>query len=150
MSRTQYPVSLELIGDGSDFRVRASVSLERALADNAHLGALLDCIETDYIITLSAAKFALNCARRTRRRNRHAWWCAGRLISDFLSRLASRDLYLLRQTATLAAHLGVSVGTLYRILAFYRRYADPFSIEPPVTRSTGRRSGEPRRRRGST
>lgn len=144
MTRVLHPVSLEFSGDGPNRRLQTAIPVERALADRASVSALLKCIETDYIITLHAARAALAEARQHRKRNVYAFWFAGKLIGDFLSRLSSRDLYLRRQNATLASHLSVSVSTLGRIMAFYRRHADPFGIDPSSTLSS-RYSGPERR-----
>lgn len=138
----QYPVVLEVKVDGDALQVKATTSIERALENGRSLQAELRCIELDYQITLSAMKQALALGSRERSGNPRAFWFAGMYLGKFLKRLESHGFYLVGKNTTPAKHLGMSRASVEKILAFYRRYDDPFKIDTSIPWSTYRDNKE--------
>ena len=139
----QYPVVLEVKPTGEGLQVQATTSIERALENGRSLQAELRCIEVDYQVTLSAVKQALASGVRGRLGDPRAFWFAGMHLGEFLRRLESHGFYLVGKNTTPAKHLGVSRDSMEKILAFYRRYEDPFKIDASVTWSKYRDNKEP-------
>jgi len=142
-----HPVVLEIERDAKGERIRASTSVDRALTDARSLEADLRCIELDYGITLAAVRQALTAAASGRRRDPRAFWFAGKHLTDFMGRLELRGFYLVDKNKTPARHLGLSRASVEKMLAFCRRYADPFAIDPSVPWSRYRDNKDRRVRR---
>lgn len=143
----QYPVILEVMTANEGLRVRATTSIERALDDAKSLQEDLRCIELDYSTTLTAVNAALAAGRNSRSRDPRPFWYAGKYLSDFITRLNSHGFYLVKKNITPAEHLGISRASVEKMMAFYRRYPDPFKINASVPWSTYRDNKEASDRR---
>jgi hypothetical protein len=140
---TQYPVVLETKAAGDKTRVKATTSIERALADDKSLEAELRFIEIDYQASIAAARTALASAGTGMYRDQRAYWLAGKYLADFMERLERHGFYLVDMNKTPARHLGMSESSIKRIIAFYRRYPDPRRIDLKIPWSTYRDNKEP-------
>jgi hypothetical protein len=126
---TQFPVALETKSSGDIIRVKATTSVERALTGDKSIEAELRFIEMDYQASLAAARAALASAGTGARRDARAYWLVGKHLADFMDRLEAHGFYLVEPNETPARHLGISGSSVYRAIAFYRRYRDPRSID---------------------
>lgn len=140
---THYPIVLEAKGVGGAFKVKATTSIERALTDDKSIEAELRFIEMDYEATLAAARAALSAAGKGMKRDPRAYWLAGKYLADFMDRLDGHGFYLVDPNETPARHLGTSASSVYKAIAFYRRYPDPSSIDLSIPWSTYRDNKEP-------
>jgi hypothetical protein len=140
----QYPVVLELKKTDKGLEVRATTSIERALENAKWLEAELRCIELDYQVTLSAVKGALSWGNKGRFNDPRAFWFVGKYLGEFVGRLESHGFYLVGKNTTPAKHLGISKSSIEKMIAFYRRYADPFKIDVSVPWSRYRDNKESR------
>ena len=130
---SQYPIVLELKTNDNGIQVRATTAIERALKNAKSLEDELRCIELDYSATLAAVRDALGSASKGRLRDPRAFWFAGKYLAEFLGRLETHDFYLVDKNKTPAKHLGISRASVEKMIAFYRRYGDPFQIDASVS-----------------
>ena len=128
----QYPVALDVKATEDGVKVKATTSIDRALEKTKSLEAELRCIEIDYRTTLCAIKEALASAGTGRFRDPRAYWFAGKYLADFMGRLESHGFYLVQKNITPAKHLGISRASIEKMMAFYRRYPDPFEIDSSI------------------
>lgn len=126
---TQYPVALEMRTTAKGTAIKATTSVDRVLDGARSLEEELRCIEIDYRTALAAAKEALASAGTGRFRNARSYWFAGKYVAEFIDRLGSRGFYLVGKNKTPAEHLGISKSSVAKMIAFYRRYPDPFEID---------------------
>jgi hypothetical protein len=139
---TQYPVVLEAKTGGDRITVKATTSIERALTGDKSIEAELRFIEMDYQATLAAAHAALASAGTGLGRDPRAYWLVGKYLADFMDRLEAHGFYLVDMNKTPARHLGMSESSIGKIIAFYRRYPDPRTIDLSVPWSTYRDNKE--------
>lgn len=126
---TLFPLVIQSVQGEAGGVMRASTSVERALADAQGLGAQLRCIELDYAATLGAARACLADSGKANDKDPRAYWYAGKYIAEFLRRIEAKGFYLADKNHTLAAHLGISRASVEKILAFHSRYRDPAAID---------------------
>lgn len=141
---THYPIVLEIEDTTAGQRVRATTAIERVLEGAASLQAELRCIEVDYKTTLAAVREALAAAGKGRNNDPRAYWFAGKHLTDFIARLETHGFYLVEKNIAPARHLGISRASVEKMMAFYRRYPDPFKIDPSVPWSRYRDNQEGR------
>ena len=144
MTHTQYPVVLEVKTTEKGHQVKATTSIDRALKDAKSLQAELRCIEMDYKTALAAVREALCSTGKGRFRDPRAFWFAGKYLAEFIARLEAHGFYLLEKNKTPAKHLGISRASVEKMMAFYRRYPDPFRIDISVPWTLYRDNKEPR------
>jgi hypothetical protein len=142
---TQYPVVLDIVDEGDRIQVKATTSIERALESAEPLQGELRDIENDYEAALAGVRAALASAGKGRARDPRAYWLAGKCLAEFTEQLEARGFYLVGKNTTPARHLGISASSVWKMIAFYRRYPDPSSINTSIPWSAYRDNKVPRR-----
>lgn len=142
---TRYPVVLEVTGSGETVQARATTSIELALDGGKSLQAALRSIETDYLVTLTAVKSVLASAGASTSRDPRFYWFVGLLLTQFIERLEAHGFYLVGKNRTPAKHVGMSATSVQSMMSFYRRYPDPYKIDPSLPWSAYRDRKEARR-----
>ena len=143
---TQYPVILDLRDSGDQTQVTATTSIDRALDDAESLHAELRCIEIDYRTTLAGVRQALASAGTGKDLDPRAFWFAGKCLVEFVERLESHGFYLVGKNETPARHLSMSKSSVWKMMAFYRRYPDVFKIDLSIPWSVYRDNKEHQKR----
>ena len=139
---TQYPIVLEARVTDAGIEAKATTSLDRAMGAARPLEADLRCIEIDYQATLAAVKGALASAGDGLFRDPRAYWFAGKYLAEFLDRLQGHGFYLVEKNIAPATHLGISRASVEKMIAFFRRYPNPFEIDTSVPWSRYRDNAE--------
>ena len=128
----QYPVVLEVRVTDKGEQVRATTDIERAMKNAKSLEDELRCIELDYSSTLAAVRGLLGSTGKGRFRDPRVFWFVGKFLAEFIRRLELHGFYLVDKNKTPAKHLGISRASIEKMIAFYRRYDDPFQIDVSV------------------
>lgn len=140
----KFPVRV-LVADESKDQFKMTTSIAKLAQGSRSIRSELAYLETDYGILIGAVKKCLttNSAQK-RRADPRLMWLAGDHISGFLARLDETGFYLLRPSETLASHLGVSAGSIRKILSFRKRLPRLSMVDPKIPWSKYRENRVPR------
>jgi hypothetical protein len=139
---TLHPVALETKSSGDELVVKATTSVELAFSGDKSIEAELRFVEMDYQASLAAARAALRTAGTGSNRDPRAYWLVGKHLAGFMDRLGDHGFYLVEPNETPARDLGISGSSVYKAIAFYRRYPDPRSIDLTIPWSAYRDNKE--------
>jgi len=128
----KFPIKIHRLEQNGTVRFKVATNLEKAQQDLLRTKRQLSWAETDYQLTVLAAKASLQQATRSFRRDPRAYWHMAFILDGFLRRLGNAGYYLPHFSTMFARDIGFSSSSMGKILLFFKRFPDPSELDPAV------------------